>query len=648
MISKYLPFGRWQAVGLAALLACSVQANTLPDPLLSAVQTAVSRSPDVQERWRALLAADRQTGVPRAAWLPQVDAQAAVGRERFQGSGTLSTNRVELSLTQLLFDGGAASGFIRQADAQRLQQLASLQQVSEDVAFQVFRAYVDVLRQRELVSNAATNVIEHKQLANMLQERVQAQVARGVDFQQATGRLALAESTLVQEVQALHAAETRYLRFVGQPAPGTLPSWPERLTLAGLPDGIPALLRAAYEGNPSLRAASQSVQANAEVVDARRAGLIMPRVEARLATSRERNTQGDPGQREDHVMEVVLRQNLYRGGGDAARLRQAEANWLQANEVFDSTCRNVRQAVLIAYKDVATLAQQMELLDRRLLLLEQTQVAYRQQFDIGQRTLLDLLDSQNETFEAQRSYANARYDQLIAQGRTLSAMGQLIASLGVSPVEWQDLARQWPDNGAQDPVQRCPSDFVEMARLEPTPPRAAANTFVVLIPDDDGRVGAVVVGNTGGNRVLDQPNQRLDVAGSGAPVAVSEADIRRDFGDAIQARPPVPEQFTLFFRLGSTQLTEGSEADWAGVIERLKARQPLDLTVAGHTDTVGSQALNDRVAQQRADEIVRRLRASGVDFVGLSVIAFGERQLLVPTADNTNEPRNRRVEITAR
>lgn len=229
-------------------------------------------------------------------------------------------------------------------------------------------------------------------------------------------------------------------------------------------------------------------------------------------------------------------------------------------------------------------------------------------------------------------------------------MGQLIASLGVSPVEWKDLASQWPDNGAQDPAERCPSDFVEMQFPEIQLParRAAANTFVVLIPNDDGQVGAVVVGNTGGERVLDQVNQRLDVAGSGGPVAVSEADIRRDFGDAIQARPPVPEQFTLFFRLGTTQLTETSEADWAGVIERLRTRQPLDLTIAGHTDTVGSQALNDRVARQRADEIVRRLRASGVDFVGLSVIAFGERQLLVPTADNVNEPRNRRVEITAR
>lgn len=645
---------RWSVAAFAALVLGGAQADALPDPLVSAVQRAVTESPDVQERWRALLASDRQTDAARAAWRPQADAQAAIGRERFANTGTQATQRVELTLSQLLFDGGAAAGFIRQADAQRLQQLAELKDVSEAVALEVFRAYVDVLRQRELVALAANNVKEHQVLAGLLEERVRAQVGRGVDFQQASGRLALAEASLIDEVQALHGAETRYLRFVGQPVPGALPAWPERLTLAGLPEGIPSLLQATYAGNPSLRAASEAVQAGAEAVDARRAGLIMPRIEARLATSTARNTTGDLGRREDGVMEVVLRQNLYRGGGDAARLRQAEAGWNRTQQAFDSECRRVRQSVLTAYQDVFTLAQQLQLLDQRLLAIERTQTAFRQQFDIGQRTLLDLLDSQNEWYEAQRDYAATRHGQLLAQGRTLNAMGQLIASLGASPVPWDELSRQWPDSGAEDPMVRCPADFVEMDTLERIkaslqfPTRRPANTFVVLIPNDDGQVGAVVVGNAAGERVLNQPSQRLDVAGSGAPVPVTEADLRRDFGDAIQARPPLPEQFTVFFRLGSTQLTDESEREWAVLVEQLRQRQNLDLTVAGHTDTVGSQALNDRVARQRAQTIVDRLRASGVEFVGLSVIAFGERQLLTPTPDNTREPRNRRVEITAR
>ena len=635
------------------------QPAPLPAPLLSAVQSTVERSPDVQERWRALMAADRQTDVARAGWRPQVNAEAAVGRQRLtdpsRSLGWFSTDRAELSLTQLLFDGGVTSGFMRQADAQRLQRFAELQEVSESVAFEVFRAYVDVLRQRELVAFAVSNVMEHKALADMLQERVRAAVGRGVDFQQAAGRLALAEAALVEEVQALHDAETRYLRFVGAVVPGSLPAWPERLTLAGLPERGPAVLEAAYRGNPSLRAASQAMMAAEELRDGRQAAMTMPRLEARLTTSRDRNIDGVFGRSEDSTAEILLRQNLYRGGGDAARLRQADAGLMQADALFENTCRTVRQAVLIAYKDVLTLAQQLQLVDQRLLTVDSTRAAFRQQFDIGQRTLLDLLDTQNEFFEAQRIYTNTRYDQLTAQGRALSVMGQLIASLGVSPPAWSDLSEQWPDNGAQDPAQRCEKDAVEMdsldrikASLQFPPRRAAANTFVVLVPNDDGQVGAVVVGNTAGERVLNQPSQRLDVAGSGSPVPVSEADIRRDFGAAIEARPELPRQFTVFFRSGAAQLTEQSEREWASMIDSLRQRESLDLTVAGHTDTIGSTTLNQRLSLRRAEEVVRRLRASGVNFVDVSVVAFGEQQLLVQTPDNVRELRNRRVEITAR
>ncbi len=653
-----------RAVGLAVgvvMTAGAVQAQGLPDPLLTAVQTAVTRSPDVQERWRALLASEQPVEVARAGWRPQVDAQAGIGRQRLRDPsrnlGWFSIRGAELTLTQLVFDGGVASSFVRQMQAAQLQAYFDLLEVSEGVAFQVFRAYADVLRQRELLALAASNVLEHKALADLLQERVQAAVARGVDFQQASGRLALAESTLVEVAQALHNAETRYHRLVGTLVPGTLPAWPQRLGLDGLPGDVPALLREAYGHSPSLRAAAQRIQGAREDLSGREAALYMPRVELGAAASTARNTNGVFGRHDDARVELVLNQNLYRGGGDIARKRRAEADLLQADALMDNTCRTVRQAALVAYKDVLTLVQQMQLEDQRLLMVERTRVAFRQQFDIGQRTLLDLLDTQSEYFEAQSSYTNTRFDQLIAQARTLSAMGRLIASLGVESGEWMAMADALIENGAPDPVQVCPPEHVVMDSLDrikasleipARPARAAANTFVVLVPDDDGTIGAVVVGNAAGQRVLDQPMHRLDVAGNTASVAVSEADIRRDFGAAMGARPALPKTHTVFFRFGAAQLTAESEREWAAIVEGLRQREALDITVAGHTDTVGSDALNERLGMRRAQEIVRRLRASGVEFVDVSIVSFGERQLLVQTPNNTQEPRNRRVEITAR
>lgn len=653
-----------RAVGLAlavVIASGAAQAQGLPDPLLSAVQTAVTRSPDVQERWRALLAAEQPVEVARAGWRPQVDATAGIGRQRLRDPsrnlGWFSVRDAELTLTQLVFDGGVASSVIRQSQAAQLAAYFDLLEVSEGVAFQVFRAYADVLRQRELLALAASNVLEHKALSDLLQERVQAAVARGVDFQQATGRLALAESSLVEVAQALHNAETRYHRLVGTLVPGTLPAWPQRLGLDGLPGDVPALLREAYGHSPSLRAAAQRVQGAREDLSGRDAALYMPRVDLEASVSTARNTNGVFGRHDDARVELVLRQNLYRGGADVARKRRAEASLQQADALMHNTCRTVRQGALVAYKDVLTLLQQMQLEDQRLLMVERTRVAFRQQFDIGQRTLLDLLDTQAEYFEAQSSYTNTRYDQLIAQARTLSSMGQLIASLSVKPGEWASMADALVKNGAPDPVQVCPPEHVVMDSLDrikasleipARPARAASNTFVVLVPNDDGSVGAVVVGNAAGQRVLDRPQHRLDVAGSGASVPVSAEDIRRDFGAAIGARPPLPQSHTVFFRFGADRLTPESEREWAAIVDGLRQRQGLDLTVVGHTDTVGSDALNERLGMRRAQEIVRRLRASGVEFVDVSIVSFGERQPIVQTPNNTQEPRNRRVEITAR
>ena len=652
-----------RAVGLAVgtmMAVGAVQAQGLPDPLLAAVQSAVTRSPDVQERWRALLASEQPVEVARAGWRPQVDALAGIGRQRLRepsrNLGWFSIRSAELTLTQLVFDGGVASSFVRQTQAAQLQAYFDLLEVSEGVAFQVFRAYADVLRQRELLALAASNVLEHKALSDMLQERVAAAVARGVDFQQASGRLALAESTLVEVAQALHNAETRYHRLVGTLVPGTLPPWPERLGLDGLPGDVPALLRQAYGHNPSLRAAAQRIQGAREDLSGREAALYMPRVELAAAAATARNTDGVFGRHEDERVELVLRQNLYRGGGDMARKRRAEADVRQADALMDNTCRTVRQAALVAYKDVLTLVQQAQLEDQRLLMVDRTRVAFRQQFDIGQRTLLDLLDTQREFFEAQTNYTNTRYDQLIAQARTLSTMGQLIASLAVEPGEWAAMADALIENDAPDPVQVCPPEHVVMDSLDrikasleiPARPARAANTFVVLIPNDDGAIGAVVVGNAAGQRVLDQPLHRLDVAGNAASVAVSETEIQRDFGAAMGARPALPRTHTVFFRFGAAQLTAESEREWATIVESLRQREALDITVAGHTDTVGSDALNERLGMRRAQEIVRRLRASGVEFVDVAIVSFGERQPLVQTPNNTQEPRNRRVEITAR
>ena len=111
-------------------------------------------------------------------------------------------------------------------------------------------------------------------------------------------------------------------------------------------------------------------------------------------------------------------------------MRQQTSLLNQAADQRDRACRDARQNAGIAYNDVVKLEEQLRALDRNVLAIEKARDAYRQQFDIGQRSLLDLLNSENELYTARRSYANADFDRLFAQARVLAAMQQLTQRLG--------------------------------------------------------------------------------------------------------------------------------------------------------------------------------------------------------------------------
>ena len=140
-------------------------------------------------------------------------------------------------------------------------------------------------------------------------------------------------------------------------------------------------------------------------------------------------------QRRNTSAEITLNWNLFNGGSDTARVRQAANLVNQAADVRDKTCRDTRQTAEIAFNDTRKLAEQVAILDRNVLSIEKARDAYRQQFDIGQRSLLDLLNAENELFTAKRARANAEYDLGTAQARTQAALQQLTAQLGLARID---------------------------------------------------------------------------------------------------------------------------------------------------------------------------------------------------------------------
>ncbi len=184
------------------------------------------------------------------------------------------------------------------------------------------------------------------------------------------------------------------------------------------------------------------------------------------------------------------------------------------------------------------------------------------------------------------------------------------------------------------------------------PPLRPGQAQVVLLPDpEDAAVGRAVVSNPAGGVELAAARESTTASPGRAPAPVtvlSEAEANRLFGDLLSTLPPAPQQFVLYFRFESDDLTDESRALLPRVLEALRNRPFPDVAVIGHTDTTGAAAANVELGLRRANSIRALLVQAGIRADVIEVTSHGEADLLVKTADQVLEPRNRRVEVTIR
>jgi OOP family OmpA-OmpF porin len=174
---------------------------------------------------------------------------------------------------------------------------------------------------------------------------------------------------------------------------------------------------------------------------------------------------------------------------------------------------------------------------------------------------------------------------------------------------------------------------------------------IILLPDEDGTVGSVVVKSEEGQVTLEQAYASADVSQKGALSSgtETEASVRAQFGGLIDAIPPAPESFVVYFESGSgTLLTPASTTALSELQSILTTRPAPEITVIGHTDRVGKDSDNDELSLARAKTVARLIDATGVTAVHMDATGRGEREPLVSTPDDVAEPLNRRVEINIR
>jgi adhesin transport system outer membrane protein len=403
------------------------------------IRATIANNPDILTTMKdhdAITEALRQAKAP---YYPHVRVNFGYGPDKNVNSNTIGTEtpsptmpkREEgVLLSQMLFDGFATKNDVARNTARVSSAVYKVLASVQDNVQRNIEVYAGVVKEQELVLLAQQNLDFHEKIARMIKLRAERGISRRADQYQAEARLSLARSNLLAELSNLADAKANFYRTIGL-APEGLAPLPQP-DLRYVPKTQQEALDIAIKNNPVVRSANADVIAAIEQHQVAKA-TNFPHFDLQVGLSRDRNVGGVRGPSFDQYAVVHMTYDLYNGGADISKQRETAYQEQQATEIKLHAIRQLIEAVKLTWDLFITARDQLPMLSMHVIASEKTVRAYAEQYQIGQRTLLDLLDSQNELFSAKRSYVNGRFDMYTSRYRLLRDTGIQIVALHLEP-----------------------------------------------------------------------------------------------------------------------------------------------------------------------------------------------------------------------
>jgi outer membrane protein, adhesin transport system len=431
--------GRILTVLLAPLLVITgVGAVTLEDSVRATLET----NPDIGAVQANREAIDQELRQARAEYLPSIDLRGAAGPEYTNspgtrnrstrppdgdGSTTLMRWESQITLSQLLFDGFATQSEIERQLSRIDSAAFRVQEAAEFVGLDAIEAHLEVLRNQDLVELARENLAEHERILGLVRQLERQGASSIADLRQSEARIAAAETSLATASGNLRDAEALYISVVGM-RPEALEE--PLVPVAAVPESQETAAAKAAVNSPTVLIANADIDVAKAELRGSRAGNY-PRFDLELGAAANDNLDGVKGGDVEAQALLVVRYNLFRGGADIAREREAFARLNEARQALGQVQRDAEQEARIAYNALTTARARIESLRDAVEAQRATRDVYAQQFDLGQRSLLDLLDAQNELFVARSNLTTALYTEIFGVYRVLAVIGDLLMALDI-------------------------------------------------------------------------------------------------------------------------------------------------------------------------------------------------------------------------
>jgi len=404
-------------------------AQTLEEALVSAYLT----NPELEAQRAALRATDELVPQALADWRPtlSIDSSASVSEiDSSVGDGSTDTLSGSLILDQDVYNGGETVANTRRAE--RLVQLerARLHAIKQDVLLDAVRAYMNLLTDLAVLELTIQNENRLRRQLQATRDRFEVGEVTRTDVAQAEARVAGSVADRVQAEGNIQASKATYRAVINQEpislmAPKTLPD---------LPASEAAAQELAQSFNPNITAAQFDLAAARADVDVATSALL-----PRLSVRGEFTHTEEPSLALDWQRVATIGANLtvplYQGGDEYARVRQTKQTVRQRRDDLEAIFRAVREETTSAWQALTTAATRIESFTEQVRAAEIALEGARQEALVGQRTVLDVLDTENDLFEAEVDLVRAQRDQIVASYRVKAAVGQLTAGGVELPLE---------------------------------------------------------------------------------------------------------------------------------------------------------------------------------------------------------------------
>lgn len=419
---------------ISLVLFLLVSSNSFAFTINDAIEDAIIHNPEFRKEVKSFRSAQAEVSAAKAGYYPSIDLNAGIGYEEInrpslnnEGDG-LTRQEGSIKLTQNLFEGFATQDEVYRKKYELDSISFSAHAAANEVALNMAIAYVNLMREKEIKELAEDNLSTHLSILQQINKRYKAGISNQVEVDQASARLALANSSLGSAENSYYDAFAKFQRVLGRKPDNALlkPSF-----TFNLPATLKQATQSALINHPTLKSANADVAGARAQHDASKANYY-PTLSFEVEKTFDNDLSGAKGRDEYLQAMLRLRYNLYNGGRDADNVDRTVAEYHKASEIRNNSRRQVIENLRFAWNAREYIGKQIEFQNQHIKLTHQTLVGYRKQFNLGRRSLLDLLNTENEHITATKTIINSYADLLNAKYRILSATGDFIDELGIN------------------------------------------------------------------------------------------------------------------------------------------------------------------------------------------------------------------------